>query len=81
MLCFVIGGLLLPTLGAIDLETAQKLFGRGALLTMTHIFGLVGHYELFTTGVRGRAWFPRQERIVLSVFATLTILYCWRAWF
>ena len=81
MLCFVAGGLLLPIVGAIDVETAKKAFGLGALLTMGQLFGLVGHYELFTIKVRTHAWFPRQERIVLSGFAVLTILYCWRAWF
>ena len=81
MLCFVVGGLLLPIIGVVDIQTAKKLFGLGALLTIGHLFGLVGHYELFTIKVRTHAWFPRQERIVLSVFAMLTILYCWRAWF
>jgi predicted membrane-bound spermidine synthase len=81
MLCFVVGGLLLPIIGVVDIQTAKKLFGLGALLTMGHLFGLVGHYELFTIKVRIHAWFPGQERIVLSVFAILTILYCWRAWF
>ena len=81
MLCFVVGGLLLPIIGMVDIQTAKKLFGLGALLTMGHIFGLVGHYELLTIKVRTHVWFPRQERIVLSVFAALMILYCWRAWF
>ena len=81
MLCFVGGGLLLPIVGMVDTQTAKKFFGLGALLTIGHIFGLVAHYELFTTKVRTHAWFPRQERIVLSVFAISTILYCWRAWF
>ena len=81
MLCFVGGGLLLPIIGVADIQTAKKLFGLGALLTIGHLFGLVGHYELLTMKVRTHAWFPRQERCVLSVFAILTILYCWRAWF
>jgi hypothetical protein len=81
MLCFVVGGLLLPIVGVIDVQTAKKLFGLGALLTMGHIFGLVGHYELFAMKVRTHAWFPNQERIALSVVAILTILYCWRAGF
>lgn len=81
MLSFVVGGLLLPIIGVVDIQTAKIFFALGALLTIGHIFGLVGHYELFTTKVRTHAWFPRQERIVLSVFAILTILYCWRAWF
>lgn len=80
MLCFVVGGLILPIIGVVELRTAQKLFGLGALLTTGHIFGLVGHYELFTIKVRSQAWFPPQERIVLSVFAALTIFYCWRVW-
>jgi len=80
MLCFVVGGLLLPIVGAVDFQTAKNLCGLGALLTIGHLFGLVGHYELFTIKSRSHAWFPRQERIVLSLFAILTILYCWRAW-
>jgi len=58
MLFFVVGGLLLPIVGAVDIETARKFFGLGALLTIGHIFGLVGHYELFTIKARSRAWFP-----------------------
>jgi predicted membrane-bound spermidine synthase len=81
MLCFVVGGLLLPILGLVDIQTAKKLFGLGALLTIGHIFGLVGHYQLFSIKVRVQTWFPPQERIVLSIFAALTILYCWLAWF
>ena len=42
MLCFVVGGLLLPIVGAIDIQVAKKLFGLGVLLTMGHLFGLVG---------------------------------------
>jgi hypothetical protein len=71
----------LPIIGVVDIQTATKLFGLGALLTMGHIFGLVGHYELFTIKIRTHAWFTRQERIVLLVFAILTVLYCWRAWY
>ena len=48
MLCFVVGGLLLPIVGAVDIQTAKNFFGLGALLTIGHLFGLVGHYELFT---------------------------------
>jgi hypothetical protein len=47
MLCFVVGGLLLPIVGAVDFQTAKNFFGLGALLTIGHLFGLVGHYETF----------------------------------
>jgi hypothetical protein len=32
MLCFVVGGLLLPIVGAVDIQTAKNFFGLGALL-------------------------------------------------
>ena len=32
MLCFVVGGLLLPIVGAVDIQTAKIFFGLGALL-------------------------------------------------
>lgn len=70
MLCFVAGGLLLQIVGAVDIQTAKNVFGLGALQTIGHLFGLVGHYELFTIKVRSHAWFPRQERIVLALCHT-----------
>ncbi len=81
MLCFVLGGIMLPAIGIIDdVNTAQRLFGLGTLLALGQIIGLAGHYELFTIKVRSQAFFPLQEQIVLAMFALLTAWYCWRAW-
>src|SRR5262249_42868679 len=81
MLCFVIGVILLPIVGAIDVPTARKVFGLAALLAVAQIIGLAGHYELFLIKKRTKEWFPPQERLVLLIFGIIVICYCWRAWF
>jgi hypothetical protein len=76
MLIFVFGVYLLPILGIITTNTSKIFFGLGVFLFIAQAMGTAGHYQLFNrTGHRKFIWFPKQEKVALSIFLIISIIY------
>jgi hypothetical protein len=76
MLCFVFGVVLLPLSGLVSIGVARAAFGLGTLLFVGQAFGLAGHYQLYNRSIpRQFAWFPMQEKVVVSLTVLVSFLY------
>jgi hypothetical protein len=76
MIITVVGIFIAPILGLIDIQVVQILLGLVALLYLGHALALAGHYELYSRGQRRSfSWFPRQEKIVVSIVFVIIVLY------
>lgn len=76
MVITVLGVFIAPILGLVSVRVVQILLGFVSLLYLGYAIALAGHYELFSRGKkRSFLWFPKQERIVITIVAILIVLY------
>lgn len=70
------GAYLLPIAGLIGACGARILVGLGGLLFVGHALGLAAHYQLFNRSAKRQfAFFPVQERVVISLTTLLAVAY------
>jgi hypothetical protein len=76
MLVLVIGVYLLPIMNLVDIGFCKISFGFGAFLFIGQALGTAAHYQLFNISKkRVFVWFPKQEKIVLSCFTILSVIF------
>ncbi len=76
MLVLVLGVYLLPILDIIDLRLIKVFFGLGIFLFVGQAMGTAAHYQLFNrTKKREFIWFPKQEKVVLALFAAFSFAF------
>ena len=76
MVVLVVGVFIHPALGYESPEFRNYAFGLAMVLFVGYPFALAGHYELYIPNIRDQSlYFPRQEKIVISIIALLAITY------
>ena len=76
MLILVFGIYLLPILDIINLKISKILFGLGVFIFIGQALGTAAHYQLFNiTKHRKFDWFPKQEKVVISLVVLIAIAY------
>jgi hypothetical protein len=74
MVVLIVGIFILPIFG-FDQSFPIYAFGLAMLLFMGCLFGLAGHYDMYTKTERSYDFFPCQEKIVIAVIDVLAITY------
>lgn len=76
MVVLVFGVFVVPILGFFDPSFSEYAFGLAMLLFVGYPFAIAGHYDMCSNQVfRSYSYFPRQEKIIISVIALSAVAY------